>query len=64
MKLLPKVTQRYKFSKITFETLSAMPHCQNSIFKLDVQFNLKKGCQNIIVFVKDSQTEMEFCPTR
>ena len=64
MKLLPKVTQRYKFSKITFETLSAMPHSQNSIFKLDVQFNLKKGCQNIIVFVKDCQTEMEFCPTR
>ena len=47
MKLLPKVTQRYKFLKITFETLSAMPHSQNSIFKLDVQFNLKKRSQNI-----------------
>ena len=32
MKLLPKVTQRYLFSKITtFETLSAMSHPQNSI---------------------------------
>ena len=32
MKLLPKVTQRYVFSKITtFETLLAMPHSQNSI---------------------------------
>ena len=32
MKLLPKVTQRYVFSKITtFETLPAMPHSQNSI---------------------------------
>ena len=32
MKLLSKVTQRYVFSKIaTFETLSAMPHSQNSI---------------------------------
>ena len=35
MKLLPKVTQRYVFSKITtFETLSAMPHFQNSIGNL------------------------------
>ena len=47
MKLLPKVTQSYKFLKITFETLSAMPHSQNSVFKLDVQFNLKKRSQNI-----------------
>ena len=32
MKLLSKVTQRHMFSKITtFETLSAMPHSQNSI---------------------------------
>ena len=31
MKLLTNVTQRYVFSKITFETLSAMPQCQNSI---------------------------------
>ena len=32
MKLLPKVAQRYIFSKITtFETLPAMPHSQNSI---------------------------------
>ena len=32
MKLLPKVTQIYVFSKITtFETLPAMPHSQNSI---------------------------------
>ena len=32
MKFLPKVTQRYVFSKITtFETLPAMPHSQNSI---------------------------------
>ena len=32
IKLLPKVTQRYIFSKVTsFETLSAMPHSQNSI---------------------------------
>ena len=32
MKLLPKVTQRYLFSKITtFETLSAMSRPQNSI---------------------------------
>ena len=32
MKLCPKVTQKYIFSKIaTFETLSAMPHSQNSI---------------------------------
>ena len=31
-KLLPKVTQRYVLSKITtLETLSAMPHSQNSI---------------------------------
>ena len=36
MKLLPKVTQRYVFSKITFKTLSAMPHSQNSIFQLDM----------------------------
>ena len=35
MKLLPKVTQKYVFSKIaTFETLSAMPHFQNSIGNL------------------------------
>ena len=35
MELLPKVSQRYLFSKITtFETLSAMPHFQNSIGKL------------------------------
>ena len=34
MKLLPKVTQRYVFSKVTtFETLSVMPHSQNSIGK-------------------------------
>ena len=34
MKLLPKVTQRYAFSKVTtFETLSVMPHSQNSIGK-------------------------------
>ena len=34
MKLLPKVTQRYIFSKVTtFETLSVMPHSQNSIGK-------------------------------
>ena len=34
MKLLPKVTQRYVFSKITaFETLSAMSLSQNSIGK-------------------------------
>ena len=31
MKLLPKVTQRYAFSKITLKTLSTMPHSQNSI---------------------------------
>ena len=32
MELLQKVTQRYVFSKIiTSETLSAMPHSQNSI---------------------------------
>ena len=32
MKLLLKVTQIYVFSKITtFETLTAMPHSQNSI---------------------------------
>ena len=32
MKLLPKVTQRYLLSKVTtFETLSVMPHSQNSI---------------------------------
>ena len=32
MRLLPKVTQRYVFSKITtFETLSVMPQSQNSI---------------------------------
>ena len=32
MKLLSKVTQRHVLSKIaTFETLSAMPHSQNSI---------------------------------
>ena len=32
MKLLPKVTQRYIFSKVTtFETLSVMPHSRNSI---------------------------------
>ena len=32
MKVWPKVTQKYVFSKITtFETLSAMPHSQNSI---------------------------------
>ena len=32
MKLFPKVTQTYVLSKmITFETLSAMPHSQNSI---------------------------------
>ena len=32
MKLLPKVTQRYVFSKITtFQTLPAMPHSQKSI---------------------------------
>ena len=32
MKLLPKVPQRYPFSKITtFGTLSAMLHSQNSI---------------------------------
>ena len=32
MKFLPKVTQRYVFSKITtFETLSAMSYFQNSI---------------------------------
>ena len=32
MKLLSKVTRRYVFSKIaTFETLSAMPHSQDSI---------------------------------
>ena len=30
-KLWPKVIQKYVFSKITFETLSAMPHSQNSI---------------------------------
>ena len=30
-KILPKVTQRYRFSKVT---LSAMPHYQNSIGKL------------------------------
>ena len=64
MKFLPKVTQKYKFSKITFETLSAMPHSQNSIFKLDVQFNLKKRSQNIKDFVKDCQAEVEFFPTR
>ena len=40
MKLSPKVTQRYIFSKITFKTLSAMPHSQNSIFQLDVLFDL------------------------
>ena len=35
MKLLPKVTQRYVFSKVTtFETLSAMPHYQISIGNL------------------------------
>ena len=32
MKTLPKVTQRYVFSKVTtFKTLSAMPHSQNSL---------------------------------
>ena len=32
MKLLPKVTQRYIFSKITtFETSSALPNSENSI---------------------------------
>ena len=31
MKLLPKVTQRYVFSKMTFQTLPAMPHSQKSI---------------------------------
>ena len=32
MKLLPKVTQRYIFSKVTtFEALSVMPHSRNSI---------------------------------
>ena len=31
MELLTKVTQRYVFSKITYENLSAMPHSQNSI---------------------------------
>ena len=32
MKFLPKVTQRYVFSKLTtFETLSAMSYFQNSI---------------------------------
>ena len=40
MKLLPKVTQGYVFSKITFNTLSAMPHSQNSIFQVDVRFDL------------------------
>ena len=50
MKLLPKVIQRYKFLKITFETLSAMPHSQNSISKLDVQFNLKKQIFKILSF--------------
>ena len=64
MKFLPKVTQKNKFSEITFETLSAMPHSQNSIFKLDVQFNLKKRFQNIKDFVKDCQAEVEFFPTR
>ena len=35
MNLLPKVTQKYVFSKITtFETLLAMPHFQNSIGNL------------------------------
>ena len=40
MRLLPKVAQRDVFSKITFKTLSAMPHSQNSIFQLDVLFDL------------------------
>ena len=31
IKLLTNVTQRYVFSKITFEILSAMPQSQNSI---------------------------------
>ena len=47
MKLLPKVTRRYVFSKITtFETLSAMPHIPNSIGNLPfltVFGNLKSG---------------------
>ena len=31
MKLLPEVSQKYEILKITFETLLAMPHSQNSI---------------------------------
>ena len=56
MKLLSKVTQR--------ETLSAMPHSQNSIFQLDLQLNLTKYSQNTTIFVKDYQAEIEFLPTR
>ena len=59
MKPLPKVTKR-----ATFETLSAMPHSQNSIFQLDLQLDLTKYSQNITIFVKGGQAEMEFLPTR
>ena len=56
MKLLSGVTQK--------ETLSATPHSQNSIFQLDFQLDLTKYSQNISIFVKDCQTEIEFLPTR
>ena len=56
MKLLSKVTQR--------ETLSAMPHSQNSIYQLDLQLNLTMYSQNITIFVKDCQAEIEFLPSR
>ena len=59
MKPLPKVTKI-----ATFETLSAMPHSQNSIFQLDLQLDLTKYSQNITIFVKGGQAEMEFLPTR
>ena len=48
MKLLPKVTQRYIFSKITFKTLSAMPHSQKSIFQHDELFDLTLKILNFL----------------
>ena len=59
MKLLPNVTQRYVFSKITFKTLSAVPHSQNSIFQLDMLFDLTLK----ILKFETAGVEMEFLPT-
>ena len=58
MKLLPKVSQRNVFSKITFKTLSAMPHSQNSWCA--VWFDT----QNIKIFVNDCEAEIKFLPNR